>query len=318
MTMPDGAARMQATILPGGRLHLHDGPIDLIIRADGTRDNVRRAYAAAARRFASVLDELCTELPFLRKAMTVDATTPVSLVARRMDAAVRPLCDARFLTRMAAVAGAVADEVLGAMCAEATLTKAFVNNGGDIALHLSPGAVSNIGMAGGLSDSRGTTAPQGPRNEIDRKRFGTPNGTLRITHADAVRGVATSGFGGRSFSLGIADAVTVLAVDAAAADVSATLVANAVDLPDHPAVARAPARDFDPQSDLGERLVTRSVGHLTSNEIATALEGGVAEAERLILEGHIVAVALSLRGMTRVVGALAPEFQSERMLAHVV
>ena len=40
---------------------------------------------------------------------------------------------------MAAVAGSVADEVLHAMLAVATLDKAFVNDGGDIALHVAPG-----------------------------------------------------------------------------------------------------------------------------------------------------------------------------------
>ena len=77
-----------------------------------------------------------------------------------------------------------------------------------------------------------------------------------------MRGVATSGWRGRSFSLGIADAVTVFAGTAAVADAAATLIANAVDLPGHPAFARAPARRCDPQSDLGERLVTVDVGPL--------------------------------------------------------
>ena len=51
-----------------------------------------------------------------------------------------------------------------------------------------------------------------------------------------MRGIATSGWRGRSFSLGIADAVTVLAATAAEADAAATVIANAVDLPGHPAI----------------------------------------------------------------------------------
>ena len=65
-------------------------------------------------------------------------------------------------------------------------------------------------------------------------------GGLRITAGSGIGGVATSGRHGRSFSLGIADAVTVLARDAATADAAATLIANAVDC-DSPAVRRAPA-----------------------------------------------------------------------------
>ena len=73
-------------------------------------------------------------------------------------------------------------------------------------------------------------------------------------------GVATSGRHGRSFSLGIADAVTVLARTASQADAAATIIANAVDLPGHPAVRRMPANELQPDSDLGARPVTRDVG----------------------------------------------------------
>ena len=335
---------MQVAILPGGRLHLHDGPIDLIVGAEGEAAAVRAGFAAAVRRFATVLDELCEELPLLRAEMLVDSPLPEGVVAKRMHAAVRPLCDARFLTRMAAVAGSVADEILAAICVSAPLVRAWVNNGGDIALHLGAGAAFDVGMVGVVHDSRSSglfsenvgqyprphaeeraqpasrsmaaRAPCGPSFETQTssapqdevvERHSPPAtlfGTTRIHHNDPVRGVATSGFGGRSFSLGIADAVTILAKDAASADAVATLIANAVDLPDHPAIRRAPARDFDPQSDLGERLVTREVGALTDGEIAAALDAGVQEAERLRDGNHLFAAALNLRGQVRTIGAL--------------
>jgi uncharacterized protein len=76
-------------------------------------------------------------------------------------------------------------------------------------------------------------------------------GAIEITRDMPVRGIATSGRHGRSLSLGIADSVTVLAATAAAADAAATLIANAVDLPGHAAVRRAPACSLDPDSDLG-------------------------------------------------------------------
>jgi hypothetical protein len=126
-----------------------------------------------------------------------------------------------------------------------------------------------------------------------------------------VRGVATSGWRGRSFSLGIADSVTVLASRAALADAAATLIANSVDLPGHPEIRRAPASHFDPQSDLGERMVTREVGLLDSQEIDAALALGLDEAERLRQGGHIVAAALRLRGETRLCGGLLPVSASE-------
>ena len=87
-------------------------------------------------------------------------------------------------------------------------------------------------------------------------------GRVAIEAADQVRGIATSGRHGRSLSFGIANSVTVLAKSAAMADTAATLIANAVDLPGHPAVERRPASSLRDDSDLGERLVVTGVGDL--------------------------------------------------------
>jgi len=273
----------QQSRLPGGRLHLHDGPIDLIIGAWGEALAVETAYAAACRRFATVLDELCAELPLLRSQATPTSPRPSGVVARRMADAVAPLCLARFITPMAAVAAAVAEEILHAMTSAAPLRRAYVNNGGDIALHLLADERFMIGM-------------------VDRPDRPSLIGSAAISGRDAIRGVATSGWRGRSFSLGIADAVTVLARSAAQADAAATLVANAVDLPGHPAVGRAPARSRDPQSDLGERPVTIDVGPLTQHDVDTALAAGLAEAERLRRAGALAAAALQLRDQTLLCG----------------
>ncbi len=273
-------SRMQAQLLPDGRrLHLHDGPIDLIIGADGAARDVARAYDAAAARFETVLDELCAELALLRQPVEEE---PHGIVARRMWRATRGLAVRSFLTPMAAVAGSVADEILANMSASATLSRAFVNNGGDIAFHLSEGASYEIGLV---------NRPDAP------ELFST----TRIGYVDKVRGIATSGWRGRSFSLGIADAVTVLAEAASTADAAATLIANALDLPAHPAISRVPARNLQPDNDLGERLVTRGVGALLPNEIAMALAAGVAFAEQFVADGTIVACALHLQGTTRMV-----------------
>jgi ApbE superfamily uncharacterized protein (UPF0280 family) len=271
--------RAQFAILPDGRRHFHDGPIDLIIEASGER--AEAAYDAAALRFATILDELCLELPRLRAPA---GPPPLGVVARRMTEAVAPFAAERFVTPMAAVAGAVAEEVLAAMVAAAPLQRAYVNNGGDIALHLAPEASFVLGM-------------------VARPDLPALFGMARISGSDAARGVATSGWRGRSFSLGVADAVTVIARTAARADAAATLIANAVDLPGHPAIARAPARARDPQSDLGDRPVTLAVGRLSEAEIAEALDRGAAEASLWLGRGLIEAAALSLCGQTRLVSA---------------
>jgi hypothetical protein len=188
---------------------------------------------------------------------------------------------AGFITPMAAVAGAVADHLLAAMCEGRRLAKAYVNDGGDIAFHLSPGERLTCGLVADL------TAPA-----IDGRLALTADMPMRGL---ATSGAATKGSGGRSFSLGIADAVTVLARDAAAADAAATIIANAVDLPGHPNVQRSPASAIDPDSDLGDRLVTLAIGDLTAAEVDRALASGFAVADRLRRAGLIHAAVLVLR-----------------------
>jgi ApbE superfamily uncharacterized protein (UPF0280 family) len=122
-----------------------------------------------------------------------------------------------------------------------------------------------------------------------------PEASLRLDAHSPVRGVATSGRHGRSFSLGIADAVTVLARRAADADAAATLIANAVDVADA-AIIRRRARELDPDSDLLGLPVTVEVGPLSEAKIAAALGAGRARADALIEAGLIEGALLSLAG----------------------
>jgi uncharacterized protein len=272
-------------LLPDGRrLHLHDGPIDLIIEAFGMPGEINTAYGAAAERFVTVLDELCDELRLLRQPAGNNRSLPVGVIARRMHQAVVPYCQRTFITPMAAVAGAVAEEILESMTFAATLARAYVNNGGDIALHIAPGEHFVVGM-------------------VERPDRPSLFGTATVDSKQPMRGIATSGWHGRSFSFGIADAVTVLADRAAVADAAATIIANAVDLPGHGGIVRVPARDLAPDSDLGNRLVTQGVCELSPSEITGALAAGVAVAHSLLWEGLIRTAALHLQGNTRIVGA---------------
>jgi uncharacterized protein len=271
-----------AWLKDGRRLHLQDGPIDLIVEARGSEDNLRAAYDAAVRRFTGLLDELCGELPLLRAAADPRQCLLQGVVARRMHAAVAPFAADHFITPMAAVAGAVAEEILGAMLRAAPLERAYVNNGGDIALHLADGAQFTVGLV----------------NRPDRPGL---MATTVIVSDDPSRGIATSGRHGRSFSLGIADAVTVLARTAAQADAAATIIANAVDLPGHPAIVRSRADELQPDSDLGTRLVTRHVDALEPSEVSSALDAGADRARALLAAGLIDGAALRLQDETRVV-----------------
>jgi ApbE superfamily uncharacterized protein (UPF0280 family) len=263
----------QAHILPcGTRLHLQHGPIDLIIGADGDRT---AAFHAARNRFETVLQELMKEISDLRRPLIRDSSPPKGQIAKRMDAAARPFAQDRFVTCMAAVAGGVADTILTAMTAHAELSRAYVNNGGDIAIHLGAGQHFTTAMTG---------------------HDGSALGRVTIKDTDSVRGIATSGRHGRSHSLGIADSVTVLAKSAAAADVAATLIANAVDLPNHPNVTRMPACDIDETSDLGDRLVVTNCERLAQDDQNSALAAGLKTAENFRTKHLICGAALFLQG----------------------
>lgn len=259
--------------LTDGRLHLQHGPIDLICEIWGQHDAVETGYRRAIARFEGLLEELVAELPALRSA---DQTLvgPIACAMGQAVAPFRPL----FITPMAAVAGAVAEAVLAALVIPG-ISRAYVNNGGDIALHLRQGQRLVCAIAG--ADS-----------------------TIVIDAETPVRGIATSGWRGRSWSFGIADSVSVLAKTAAMADAAATMIANAVDLPGHPSIARKPAHDLQIDSDLGARLVTVDVGRFTANEVAQALANGEAAALCYRSCGLIEAAALFLQGECRIVGEL--------------
>jgi ApbE superfamily uncharacterized protein (UPF0280 family) len=295
----------QAHMLPDGkRLHLNHGPIDLIIEAFGDAEEVLAAYSQAVTRFQTILTELVAELRELRRPGTL--STPRCFhgsTARRMEAAIVRFA-ADFITPMAAVAGSVADEIMDAMLRDRRIEKAYVNNGGDVALYLRRDA--------GMREGSTHAAP--PKPELTIAIAGTGNGfadRLTIRSSDPVRGIATSGWRGRSFSLGIADAVTVLAQTAADADAAATIIANNVDLPGHFAISRRPANELAPDSDLGGMLITVGVGSLTRDEIATALDHGLAIAQDLKQRGLIQSAALFLAGDSRVCGELSLQDRAE-------
>lgn len=280
--------------LPDGRrLHLQHGPMDVIVEATGRRAAVEAAETAAIIRFEQILEELVPQLPSLR-APVGEGQPPVGSIAVRMVAAAAAVPDT-FLTPMICVAGSVADELRGIIGATPGIDRAYVNNGGDISLHLGPGASLRVGLVPDVASGRYRAA-------------------LTVDADSPIRGFATSGWGGRSFSFGIADAVTVVATATAPADVAATLIANAVDLPGHPAVERTPARELDPDSDLGDRPVTTAVGELHDADVDRALDCGVAEADRLLAAvPDLLGTVVVLRGRTRVVGAALDDLEDSPM-----
>jgi ApbE superfamily uncharacterized protein (UPF0280 family) len=268
----------QRAWLEGGRWHFQHGPIDIVIGADGDAAALEQAHEAAWRRFQSVLPELVAELPLLR--LPVMGPCPLQgAIARRMWLACRPHHHV-FITPMAAVAGSVAQELITCYARDG-VRRAWVNNGGDIALHLAPQESLRVGLFADIA----TLDPA--HIEAD--------GYFDV-HADLpVRGVATSGWRGRSFSLGIADSVTVLARCAAHADAAATIIGNAVNVVD-PRIRRAPANQLKDDSDLGEIEVTVDVPALEPALVQHALKAGQRRARELQREGLIHAAVLVCQG----------------------
>jgi len=302
MSMPGPVANY---LHHGKTLHLNHGPIDLIICCEGSPEAIVLAYRQAQHVFTPLLNDLVGELPLLREPINADIAEVQGPVARRMQTACRPYaaCD---VTAMAAVAGAVADHMLTAIKSIAGISRAWVNNGGDIAVYLTAGQVFECGVVGGALQHACSV------------------GKIVIRAADGIGGIATSGQamslqGGRSFSMGIADSVTVLAQHAAAADVAATLIANTVDLPGHAAIKRTPADELDPDSDLRRKLVTVSVGELHEHEILSALQRGAKTAHYFVSLGLIEQAFLTLRGQSlQVAGPKSKHrlVQSDQLMRH--
>ncbi len=277
---------LSATSLPldDRRWHFQHGPIDIVAQAEGDPVAVNQAHHAASKRFATILPELANELPTLRQPIATQFPCPLNgPIARTMWEACQR-CSNDFITPMAAVAGSVAQALIP-FYEQPGITRAWVNNGGDIALYLTPDAKVDIGLFADLSKLDALALKSGI----------AVDGVLSIDYKMRVRGVATSGWRGRSFSLGIADSVTVLAEDAAIADAAATVIANAVDT-DHLSVERHPANSLKDDSDLGERLVTVNVPPLDENTIHRALQQGLQQALRLQQCGLITHCILTCQG----------------------
>ena len=278
--------KAQRVSLPGNRWHLQHGPIDIVLGADGHPNAVAAAHDAAWQRFRTVLDELVAELPLLRRR--VMGPCPLQgVVARRMWWACHPF-HAQFITPMAAVAGAVAQELISCYVRDG-VTRGWVNNGGDIALHLADGASVRVGLYADLASFDGAALQRAEQGRLN------VDGSFTIDAMLPVRGVATSGWRGRSFSLGIADSVTVLARSASQADAAATIVANAVDVSD-PRIERRPACELKDDSDLGELPVTVAVPTLGTAAVQQALSAGVVRARALRAAGLIHDAALVCQG----------------------
>ena len=292
----------ERALLDDGRWHLQHGPIDIVVQAEGDAQALAAAHEAAWQRFSGILDELVGELRLLRQPVAARHALkgPIAQRMWRACADASGAVGSPFITPMAAVAGSVAQELI-AFYERPGMRRAWINNGGDIALHLAAGQSARVGVFADLA----RFDPLSQRGPLQT------DGQFDVRAETPVRGIATSGWRGRSFSLGIADSVTVLAPSASQADAAATLIANAVDVQDE-GIRRLPASECKDDSDLGDIPVTVDVAPLAPAQVQRALSAGAQCARELQHAGLVWAVALVCQGQWRVVQPLSSAVQGDR------
>lgn len=267
------------------------GPVHMTISAwhpDGRP--AENAAGAGAETAIRLLALLAGRLDIARQTvgqLELTRSRDIPQVLRHMIQAVARL-NQDDVTPMAAVAGAFSDRVKEKAIAEGA-DRVIVNNGGDIAFCRGRGEQPvRIGMVADLA--RGFVT-----HVIDM-----PGGS----DSSPIEGVATSGFGGRSLTKGVASAVTCFARSSALADAAATSVANAATC-DHPGIERCPAERIDALTDIQGHLVTCRIGELSPSAISRAMAGAIKRARQLYDRKVIAAAIVCIQNQ---VGIWPPDF----------
>ena len=250
------------------RLFLQHGPIDIVIEAIGKDQEL--AYKKVKIYFENLLLNLVRDLRLLKKEVQYNRKFK-NVIAQKMQLATQEFYP-EFITPMAAVAGSIADSILEVLTNGYDLQKAYVNNGGDVSFYLSKGQKMKSSIAS------------------------MENTFTEIKYNHKSRGIATSGWKGRSFSFGVADSVTVLANNAAMADAAATMIANSVDIKDHYLIKKQMAKDLYDDSDLLNKMVTVEVGDLSKKDVLKAIENGHMQATKYLHKNLINSALIQLRG----------------------
>ena len=258
-------------ILDQGRVLAELGPMRLVIQGSiGGIPQVGDCLKAARKGFSCLTRIASVRAELKRPAAKINGGLKEPLARKMMEAA--SLVDPEDLTPMAAVAGVIADSVADCL-AQRGMTRVVVNNGGDIAIRLGRGESVRVGV-------------------VDKPDNSGPSRSIRL--GPGSWGVATSGLGGRSFTSGVATAVTIVATSAAIADAAATSVANA-SFVDDPGAVQVPAHTLDPGTDIPHKLVTVK-SHLSPAKRQKALELALSRAARLLKKGVILGAYVNVQG----------------------
>jgi hypothetical protein len=248
------------------------GPMRLVIRAWNKKQPQIKLARRAAEESFSYLERIARCRMILSRPIPEIADLPEDELALGMIASTRAIGD-EDLTPMAAVAGTIADAVADWLFKRG-LTRVIVDNGGDIAIRLAQDETATVGVR-----------PQVTSPLISH--------VIHLYSGGSTWGVTTSGMGGRSFTRGIASAVTVLAKNASMADAAATAVANACFVEDK-GITQLPAEKIDPSSDLAGMHVTTEVEPLSSESICIAVGSARYKAEYLFQKDIIIGAFIAL------------------------
>jgi len=259
------------------------GPLTMTLEARKNGTPFTEAAIGGADKAIAVFNDLAVYLEIIRKPVSEIGDIPVHApeAVKRMVNSVRMLNEPEF-TPLAAVAGTVSDLAVEEISKYGS-DFAMANNGGDIAWRVHEAGRESI-RAALISDIK----------------IGNKTHSLEIRSFKEIRGIATSGLGGRSLTRGIASAVTVLAKNSSMADAAATSIANAC-ICDDPAIVQCPAEELDYGTDIKGLLVTKSVGNLKEESISASILSGKSRVEELIKCGMIQGAVIFVSGEMAVV-----------------
>lgn len=261
----------QVQLLKEGLALVDSGPLYATILVSKRGYPLSDVAMEGARYALTILKALAESLPIIKKrAFTLVPEDRYPQIVNEMIVAAQVIDDPDF-TPLVAVAGATSDLVADYLT-KSKATKIIVDNGGDIAVRVRGGEEVGVGLCLDFT-----------KKEID---YSLP--------VKGNYGICTSGIGGRSFTLGVANAVVVLADRASVADAVATYLGNKTNV-DSYKVKREWSEEMYPDTDIPGKKVTISVGDLSDAEIQLALENGQREALQLIDRGVIHGAAISVK-----------------------
>lgn len=260
-------------VLDDGRVFVDYGPASMVITAKCGDEWLSQLACEAFPVIEAALAEIAQALPDLRRYPKDADFSHLSGLPRVMAESALATGEGT-LTPMATVAGTVADTVADWLFVRGADFVA-VNNGGDIALRLGPGRQLRMGI---LPDLDGGITQ-----------------VVTIRAEDGIGGVCTSGLGGRSLTRGIARSVTVFSRRCAQADACATHLANCSFI-QSPRVHTCRAGELEPESDIADLTIVRSVDTLTEEEVTRGLEQVRRETEVQMARGNLLYMAADIQG----------------------